>query len=139
LAQWRLGPPQEGSDGFGKPDWIERAGKPSGFKIWIGDLPPTLTQTEFVDRWLVHPAIKQARTRNYLIDARIYTPTNTSGERAAYLTFTHIACARDCMKVIYQWWRSSDRGPGCIFLSVEWMMKWPSIVLHIESHCHART
>ena len=111
---------------MGWPQWVERgAGKASGYKIWIGDLPPKLNQIQFINNWLkVDPVIADAQRADNLTDVHIYPPAgNVSGEQVAYLTFDKAEPAMACMQVISQWWRYSDRGSGAakVKMSVKWV------------------
>ena len=128
---WSTVPPgthgaEQGIDKLGLPKWIERgAGKANGYKIWIGDLPPELNQTDFINDWLkVDPVVEDALNAKTLIDVHIYCPeNNVSKERVAYLTFKTLEPAMACMRVISKWGRYSDGGWGKVWvkMSVKWV------------------
>ena len=127
--QWQgpeQGPQQGPEQGTAMPPWIDRGpSKASGYKIWIGDLPPKLNQVQFMNQWLnVDPVIAEALRTGNLTDVHIYSPAgNVSGEQVAYLTFDKRGPAMACMQVISTWGRYSDRGGGKVWvkLSVRWV------------------
>ena len=119
------GPEQGPEQGPAIPQWIDRGPtKASGFKIWIGDLPPKLNQIQFMNNWLnVDPVIAEALRTGNLTDVHIYPPAgNVSGEQVACLTFDTVEPAMARMQVISQRWRYSDRGCGAV--KVKMSVKW---------------
>ena len=121
-------------DAWGEPRWIERSnGHASGYKIFIGDLPPDITVAEFRAKWLVnnstvHQALTVPNTdsnkkRPVLYD--INFGRAPSGDTMAFLTFDRLSEAEACMEVFVKWWRPCrDRVQGQWkprLLKVRWM------------------
>ena len=118
---------------FGKPTWVRRCGgQASGYNIFIGDLPPDLTQAHFRRRWLVNSrtlvrALNTLNTdgppphRPWLFNINLRQAPN--GDNMALLTFSgqKPTAAQACMEVILQWWRPYLEG-GWEPMKVKWPM-----------------
>ena len=121
---------------FGHPKWVKRTDTrhASGYKIFIGDLPPYLTVHEFRTQWLVNSkTLRRALTEicpssygstegPHLFDINVRMQAD-SGDSCAILTFNGQmpTAAEKCMEVFLEWWRPGFEG-GWEPLKVKWLM-----------------
>jgi hypothetical protein len=121
---------------FGRARWVDRSDPrhASGYKIFIGDLPPDITVDEFRAKWLVNSrtlrlALTQICPQSYYADASPYLfdinvrMEADSGDSCAILTFNgeRPTEAEQCMEIFLQWWRPGFDG-GWEPLKVKWLM-----------------